>query len=67
MNEPVVPGPLPGPKTAIRAGSAHGPFGLILGERDHAAVRDDGATVRRALIDEIRAQAARPAPKKRWR
>ena len=67
MTEPPVAGQPPGPKTAIRTGSARDPFGLILGERDRAAVQDRGATVRRALADEIRAQPTRPARKKRRR
>ncbi len=67
MNEPAVPGPPPGPKTAIRTGAVRGPFGLILGERDTVAGRDDGATVRRALAEEIRAQAARLTLRKRRR
>ena len=69
MNEPSVTRQHPGPKTAIRTGSVRDPFGLILGEHDRAAVQDGGATVRRELADEIRAQATRPARKKRrrWR
>lgn len=67
MNEPHDTGQPPGPKTAIRTGAVRDPFGVILGEREHAAVRDRGAAVRRDLADEIRAQAARPARKKRRR
>jgi len=54
----------PGPKTAIRTGAVRDPFDVILGERDHAAVRNKGTTVRRALAEEIRAQAALPARQK---
>ena len=43
VNEPSPTGQPPGPKTAIRAGSVRDPFGLILGERDRAAVQDSGA------------------------
>jgi hypothetical protein len=67
MSEPPVTGRPPGPKTAIRTGSVRDPFGLILGEHDRAALQDRGAAVRRSLADEIRAQATRPARKKRRR
>jgi hypothetical protein len=67
VSEPAVAGPQPGPKTAIRSGAVRESFGVLLGERDHAAIQDGGAIVRRDLAEEIRAQASPPARKNRRR
>jgi hypothetical protein len=51
----------------LRAGATFSPFVMSAANRVAEQVHDRGAAVRRALAEEIRAQAGAPTPAKRRR
>ncbi|HWR96805.1 MAG TPA: hypothetical protein VN317_00130 [Candidatus Methanoperedens sp.] len=57
----------PGPKTLLRTGAAFSPFVMSAANCIAGQVLERGVAVRRALAEEIRAQAVRPARTKRRR
>lgn len=68
MSERTCPRRLPGPKTLLRTGAFLSPGGV--GRTDGAPdeeARDRGVAIRRALVDEIRVQAAASLRRKRQR